>query len=453
MASENVNTLDLTTPVQREGIEHSAALARAESSPPPSSRRVGSALQSLVRNSAFLVSNTVLASVSGFAALTLLAHLYPARALGLSGAALAATSLVITVSQLGLDFSLPRFLPVTKNRSALINSALTATLLVAAVSAGVFLLLPPAHRLYALGAVLFIVTFWLTTVCAAGFDQLETVFVAETSAHLITRANIFTNAAKLVLPCALLPLGIAGAYVSQSAAFVVGFVSLLIVLGRRGHWFHPSISSSATRELRRFSVGTYLGSTLGSLPLVLLPLIILARFGPVQNAYWYTAMLLARLLYLLPGCVSQALLAEGAHRPTARRELLRRAATLIGAIMVPLAAFAFLTAPIGLAILGPRYAAGSLTPLRWLIVAGLMSGVNYLAGTVLSLAKKTFVIAVINAIDVIIILGLVVAWAHNVDDVAVCWVIGEIANVILFTLAAAWSLVQVHGKWEALGGQ
>jgi hypothetical protein len=59
----------------------------------------------------------------------------------------------------------------------------------------------------------------------------------------------------------------------------------------------------------------------------------------------------------------------------------------------------------------------------------------------------------INAIDAIILLGLAVAWAHNVDDVAVSWVIAEIVNVILFTLAAAWSLVQVHGEWEALGGQ
>lgn len=438
MTSESVPTLDLTAPAKPRAASWGAD--------------VRSAVHSLLRNSAFLVSNVVLGAVAGFGALTILAHLYPVRAVGLAGAALAATSLIITVSQLGLNYSLVRFLPVTTHRSALINTVLTATMLVAAVSAGVFLLLPPAQRLYALGGI-FVVTFLLTTVCAAGYTQLENVFVADTSAHLITRANIFTQAAKLILPVVLLPLGIAGAYISQSAAIAVGFVALLVVLGRRGHWFRPSISSSATRELRRFSVGTYVGSLIASLPVLLLPLIIVARFGPVQNAYWYTAMLLAMFLYQVPGCVSQALLAEGAHRPTARRELLRRSTTLIGAVMLPLLAFAFLMAPIGLAILGPRYAAGSLTPLRWLIVGGLMSSVNYLTGTVLYLAKKTIVIAVINAIDAIIVLGLAVGWAHNVNDIAVCWVIGEIANVILFALATAWSLVQVHGQWEALGGQ
>jgi O-antigen/teichoic acid export membrane protein len=417
------------------------------------SERAGSAVGSLLRNSAFLASNLMLGAIAGFVALALLTHLYSVRAVGLSGAALSATGLITTISLLGLNYSLVRFLPVTAHRSAMINTVLTASMLVAAAGATVFLFLPTAHKLFAFGELLFIVTFIVTTVFSAGFNQLENVFVADTSAHLITRANILTNASKIAFPAALLPLGIAGAYVSQSAAFAVGFVSLFIVLGRRGHWLRPSISSAATRELRRFSAGTYVGSLLGSLPLLVLPLIILARFGAVQNAYWYTAMQLAALLYQLPGCVSQALLAEGAHRPTARRELVRRSATVIAAVMVPVLAFAFLTAPIGLAILGHRYSAGSLTPLRWLIVAGFMSSINYVTGTVLYLAKKALVIAVINSIDAIIVLGLTLAWAHNVDQVAVSWVIGEVANVVLFALAAAWSVAQVGGRWEALGGE
>ena len=387
MASEDVNTLDLTAPANRAWGSNTAPRWPGRSlAPLHASRRVGSAFQSLVRNSAFLVSNTVLASVSGFAALTILAHV-PSTALGLSGAALAATRLVITVSQLGLDFSLCASFR-SQRTLGIINSALTATLLVAAVSAGVFLVLPPAHRLYALGAVLFIVTFAVTTVCAAGFDQLETVFVAETSAHLITRANIFTNAAKLVLPCALLPLGIAGAYVSQSAAFVVGFVSLLIVLGRRGHWFRPSISSSATRELRRFSVGTYLGSTLGSLPLVLVPLIIWHASDRSKALTGTPRCCSQGCSICFPDASSQALLAEGAHRPTARRELLRRRDD---AHRSDDAAACGVRLPRGAdrpRHPGPKYAAGGLTPLRWLIVAGLMSGVNCLAGTVLALANE-----------------------------------------------------------------
>jgi O-antigen/teichoic acid export membrane protein len=115
-------------------------------------------------------------------------------------------------------------------------------------------------------------------------------------------------------------------------------------------------------------------------------------------------------------------------------------------------AIAYILAPFCLSLFGGRYEAESLTPLHWLILAGVISCMNYVTGTILYLAKKTFILTIINSINAVIVLGLALAWATSASDVAICWLFGEIANVVLLGLFALIALQQVRGRWDALGG-
>jgi O-antigen/teichoic acid export membrane protein len=214
----------------------------------------------------------------------------------------------------------------------------------------------------------------------------------------------------------------------------------------------PTFSKAATRDLSRFSAASYLGSLLGTLPMWVLPLVILSRFGPSESAYWYTAMAIASLLSQIPGSVARVLLVEVVHSPAERRDLMRNAAKVMTVITVPVFVVAYLAALLVLTLFGPHYVSGSLAALRWLIAAGLVSAVNYLARTVILLAKKPSVLAYINAINAVIVLGLSATWARNVRDVAICWFIGQIPSTALFALFAFRSLRQVRGRWEDLGG-
>jgi O-antigen/teichoic acid export membrane protein len=437
-----------------DGSHHGGSHRKSQARPQSMAgrlRQLGS--EGLFKNSAFLSANLAIGTVAGLATLTLLTHLYPVRAIGLSAAALAATGLITSISQLGLNYSLVRFLPTSPRRADLINSVITATTVVALAAGAVFLVLPTAHRLYALGGIMFAIAFLCATALSAGNGQIMNVFIADRAVGQTVGPNIISSLARLAAPAALVSLGIAGAYVAQGIVPVlVDTVILAVLLARHGHRFRPTLSASATRDLRRFSAGTYIAGLIGGAPMMVLPLIILARFGPSQNAYWYTAITGASVLFSVPGVVSQVLLAEAAHEPAQRRSLVRKAAVMIVTVMFPVLMIAYLAAPYALALLGHHYAAGSLATLRLLIIAAAMSSVNYITGTILYLAKKTFVIAAINTVDAIIVLGLAVSWAHGSHGVAMAWVIGEVANVILFGLFAAVSVYQVHGRWEALGG-
>ena len=409
--------------------------------------------ESLFRNTAFLVMNVGFGAVCGFGTLAMLTRFYSVEAIGLTTAAMSAGGLIASFGQFGLNYTLPRFLPGSTHRAALINTVVTVSTVAAALGACLFLVLPPASRLYALGGAVLVPVFIVSTSLNAASAQLDNVFIADRSARNVTIATAVSSATRLAAPATFIFLGLAGAFVAQSTTAVVTFIVLVILLVRQGDRLRPAVSLDATRELRRFSLGAYIGGQLGSLPALLLPLVILSRFGPGQSAYWYTAMAIAVQLNQLPGSVARALLAEAAHRPAERRALIRRSSVLIGSVMGPVLACAYFAAPLGLAILGHHYSVASLTPLRWLILAGVMTSVNYVTGTILYIAKKTVAIAVINAADAVIVVGLAATLARTSADVAVYWLIGEAVQLVLFAAYAFWSVREVHGRWEALGDE
>jgi O-antigen/teichoic acid export membrane protein len=408
--------------------------------------------ESLVRNSGFLVLNLIVSAACGYGALSLLTRLYSVQAVGLSATAVSAGGLIVFIMQFGVNYSLPRFLPVSTDRRALINTVLTVSLLASLLGAAIFLLLPVAGKLYALGGGLFALAFLIATFVQSGEAGLGTVLISERSSSNVAAANSVPNLVKLIAPVAFTFLGAFGAYAARIVGDVFGFFIFGAVVARKGHRFRPTLSVAATRDLRRFSLGMYVASLLGSLPLMVLPLIILSRFGPSQSAYWYIAITTASLLYQLPSTIGQALLPEVAHRPSERRHLVLRSALLVCSIVIPVLVVAFFAAPLGLKLFGEHYVAATLAPLRWLIIAGFITVVNYASGTVLFLAKETFVISVINVIDAVIVLGLALTWATGAQGVAISWLIGDVANTLLFGVFAFIAVRQVRGRWEDLGG-
>ena len=409
--------------------------------------------ESLLRNSAFLILNLVFSAGCGYVALTLLTRIYSVQAVGLSAAAMSASALVTAITQFGANYSLPRFLPTTTHRTALINTSLTVIILGTMFAAVIYLTLPLANKLYALGGWVFGIVFVVAACLQAGESALEVILIADRSSSKLVGANAVPNVVKVIGPVALSFLGIFGAYAARVVSDFFGFILLSVALARGSHRFRPTLSITATRELGRFSVGMYIAGIIGGFPFMVLPIIVLSRFGARQSAYWAIAIAISSLLYQLPGAISQALLPEVAYRPSERRYLMRRSAALMVGLMLPLLTIAYMTAPFVLALFGHSYVVGSLAPLRWLIIAGFITMLNYISGSILLLAKKSFLITVVNIIDAVIVLGMATIWAKGVDDIAIAWVVGDVANTVLFGLFAILALYEVRGQWESLGGK
>jgi hypothetical protein len=125
---------------------------------------------------------------------------------------------------------------------------------------------------------------------------------------------------------------------------------------------------------------------------------------------------------------------------------------LVPAIVLPTLALAFFLSPIGLAIFGHSYVIGALGPLRWLILAALVSMPLSVLGAILVVAKKSLMTTIANAVDAIVVISLLELWAKNDSEIAVSWTVGEFGNIMLFALFAFLALREVNWRWEDLGG-
>jgi O-antigen/teichoic acid export membrane protein len=409
--------------------------------------------ESLFKNSAFLIVNLGVGAVCGYGSLTLLTRVFTVREVGLSATAFAACSLVTFITQFSVTYSLPRYLPTAKNRTAMINTMLTAVLLSTLIGSVIFLALPYAKNLFALGGIAFCVAFVVTCCLEAGQTVVSTVLIADRSADKVATYGVIPNLARLAAPPALSFLGALGAFIARVIAVFFGFVTFSTLLARKGHKFRLEIDVGVTKEIAKFSVGMYIANLIGGMPQLLLPLLVLSRVGASQAAYWSIAISIGSLVFSLPSMVTQALLPEVSLRPAERRVLLRRSALLITVIVVPALIVGFAGAPYLLALFGRNYVNGTLIPLRWLMFAGLITMLNYVTGAILFIAKKSTMITIVNVVDAIIVLGLVMMWATNVSQVAIAWVIGDVGNTVLFGFFAFVALRQVGGRWEDLGGR
>jgi O-antigen/teichoic acid export membrane protein len=407
--------------------------------------------ESLFRNSAFLIVNLGVGALSGFGGLALLTHAFSVTDVGLSATAVSAAALIETITLLGVTYSVPRYLPTAKNRTAMINTLLTAVISLTLLASGVFLALPYSRKFFVLGGWLFALVFVAALCVQVGTTLLSSVLVADRAADKAVTLGLVPAFIRVAAPPALSFLGGIGSFIARVVPDSFSFLLYGALLVRRGHRFRPTLDVGVARELGRFSIGMYFSNIIGGLPQMLLPLIALSRVGAHQTAYWSIATSISAILYSLPSMVTSALLPEVSLRPTERRQLLRRASLLIFAVVTPALIAAFFAAPIALAFFGSTYTSGTLPVLRWLIGAGFITMLNAVSGAILFIAKKSTVLTVVNAVDAVIVIGLVGLWATNATDIAIAWVVGDVANTVLFGAFAFLAVREVGGRLDKLG--
>lgn len=408
--------------------------------------------ESFFRNSAALVINLGIGAVCGYGSLTLLTHIFSKSEIGLSATAVSAVSLICFITEFGAGYSMARFLPTARNRTAMINTVFTAVLLSTLLAAVIFLALPYARKLYPLGGLAFGIAFVVTAGLQATMTIFTYVLVADRAADKMVIAGTIPSVARLAAPEALSFLGALGSFLARVIADFVGFVVFGTMLVRRGHRFRLRVDVAETRELINFSAGMYVANLVGGVPQLILPLLVLSRVGASSAAYWSVAMAIGALLYQVMGAVTNALLPEVSSRPRERRALLRRAAYMITALSVPALVIAYFAAPIALTIFGKGYVTGALVPLRWLIITGFVTIVNYVASAILLMGKKSNMITIGSLVQALTVLGLVLLWAANVTQIAIAWTAGTTAYTVLYCLFAYLAIREVDGRWEDLGG-
>jgi len=166
---------------------------------------------------------------------------------------------------------------------------------------------------------------------------------------------------------------------------VFDLVALRVVLPRLGRGFRLTLAG--TREELRAMRGLIAGHqsiNLGSQSTgYVLPLIVAARLGPTENAYFYTAFMMSNAVTFIAPAVTDALFAEGAHSPATLGRDLRRAVRQILLLAGPPALVLLVAGPTLLGLFGPQYPEEGGALLRILVGSSVFGAGLLLAMAVL----------------------------------------------------------------------
>ena len=349
----------------------------------------------LYRNSIFLMANTVVTTGLGFFFWIIIARFYNEADVGLGTAIISAIGLLVSLSKLGFDVGLIRFLSKAEKPVELINSCLTIPVVVSLLIAVIFVIgvniWSPALT-FIRGNIIFAVAFIFFTAFLTLSSMTDSIFIAKRRAGFVLSKNTIISLLKIALPFILVVFFHAFGIVSSVgiATAITVIIYLLIALPRVQSGYKPmfKIDPSVIRDVRKYSISNYVIGLLGAAPSLILPILIVNRLGAKDNAYFYMSSMIASLLFIIPGAVSQSLFAEGSHFEDQLERNVRRSYKFIFILLIPAVLILLLCGKWLLMVFGPDYSENGLLLLRVLAVSSIFTGINSVYTTVLLVKRR-----------------------------------------------------------------
>lgn len=376
-------------------------------------------------------------SVLGFGFWAICTRLYTPEQIGIATALLAGLNLVTSLSLLGFEISVIRILPTHPKKSELFNTYLTITGLIGLLLAVLFMVAQPliADDLDILHSnVLVEGLFVLFVIVSISSYLVESAFIAYTEAKYVLHKGVIFGLLKLPLPFVFLFLGAFGIYSAWMASLLAAVAYSMWVLRKRfGHQLFLRINPTHLRGTMRYSFFNYVAAFIEGAPIMLLPLLITAMMGPTQNAYYYMAMTIANVIFMIPISAAQSLFAEGAQAAADTTAKLRRAIVFMAALLAPAIAATFLFGPWTLGIFGEDYATNGAWALNLFALSAIPMAVSTICRTLLKLRFKSGLIVAMDCIGAVAIIGFSYLFSgQSLHGIAQAWLWGQMVLMVLF---------------------
>ena len=371
----------------------------------------------LFRNGYALMANTGATGLLGILYWLLAARYYPAADVGRASAAYSAMNLLSGFTAFNLVGALTRFIPQSghRTRALVLRAYLFSSL--ASVLVAVPFLLGAGHfgDSYAeLGGVTAGLAFTACIICWGIFTLQDGVLVGLRSAIWVPVENGTFGIVKIVL---LLGLAAGAPHVGLPVSWMLPVaVSLPLVNGlifARLAPRHARLTTAqpppSARQIGRFLAGDYTGALCVLAVSNLVPVAVAASVGPRVNAYFYVAWMVGGTLDLLAVNMATSLTVEGAFDQARIAANCRSALRKTMVILVPVAIAVAVAAPAALRLFGPQYAAHGARILQLLALATLPKALTEMYLGALRAQSRTKLIALIQGIRAVLILGLALA--------------------------------------------
>ncbi|HVA97103.1 MAG TPA: oligosaccharide flippase family protein [Candidatus Acidoferrales bacterium] len=392
---------------------------------------------SLYRNSIYLILSTSIQAFFGFFFWIIAARLYAPEQVGIATTLISVMTLISGFSTLGLNVGLVRFLPKSKEKNEKINSSFFITTLASVVISIIFLVGLKTFSpklLFLQSNILYMITFTLFVISYSVNALVESIFVAYRSAKYTLLKNTVLSIVKVVLPAFLLVFSAYGIYASVGIANILAFIlSIGLLIYNFKYTPKLSLNIPVVKKIGSYSFANYLASFLGSLPQMLLPLIIVNKLGAKEAAYFYIALMIASFVYIIPSATTQSLFAEGSNNEKEMRKHINKAIKIITMVLIPVIIFIILFGNYILLVFGKKYSSEAFMLLRIFAFSSVFISTNYILSTLLRVKNKMKEI-IINSLlySLFIISAVFLINLKNLYDLGLIWLAAQVFTSAIY---------------------
>jgi O-antigen/teichoic acid export membrane protein len=359
---------------------------------------------SLVRNSLYLMSSTVVTAVLGYVFWIVAAHVFSSAQVGVASAVISLCSTVALLTYLGPAAMLIERLHAYERSPAWTSFLVRSCAATAAVTVAVALV---AIVLFAhsRGYGSFFSTADASLIAVAGAAGWTVVnmycfaFVSARRADGMFAVQGLVSLVKvlLVIPLCAAGIGARGIVTAWSASAVIGVaLGALWLLPRLGLGGLPAIFGGHGRHARNRGVqrpeprraervwvwhlvGQHLTSVGGAMTPLLLPILVVLRLGARLNAYFYITWMVGSIFFMVSPAISQALFAESVRAGTSLRGAVAKAFRVVSYLLLPSMLLMIVGGRLVLGFFGHAYVSSGYGLLVLLAVSAIPDAVSNIA--------------------------------------------------------------------------
>lgn len=379
---------------------------------------------SLTYNAMSLITATIATNALGLVFWTEAARLGTPQVVGRAAAAIAALTLLATISQLNLTNVFIRLLPnAGRLGRGLIARGYVAVVALSLAVGAVFVFSGLGDNVVGAGLAAQ-VAFVVAVPVLAVFALQDSVLTALRRAPWVAAENISFATTKLLLLPALILVPIGGgivvSWVIPAAIAVIVISALLFRRVLRG-LEQCDGTLPPRRRLMSFIAGEYTTAVCATATAQLMPLIVVWKLGPAQVAYFTVPWLISMGITLVLWNVASAFVVELANPDQRSDVLLRRTLKLwAGVVTGALIVCVFAAGPL-LSVAGGSYAAHGTELLRLIGCAAPFSAVVAIYSTLMWVDRRVWLLAAFQAVFGIALLAATLVLLPALGLVAVGW--------------------------------
>lgn len=388
----------------------------------------------LFKNSLFIMLSSAESAIFGFFFWFLAAKLYPTEAIGLATAMISSLGLLNSISRLGFDQSIIRFLPeMDKNRIYWTSALFTA--FISAILGTIFVLFieffsPSLNALRDIFPVyiLFLIFYSITATNSSCFIAMRRAEIDFVQKMLL--------GSRILLLIPLTFLGVFGIFFSVGFAYFIAIVfSVGFLIFKFGFKF-SGIDQKFLKDSISFSAGNHVANLLGTMPSMLMPIMVLNVLGAEQNAIYYIAYTIGAFVFIIPSSFGTSLFVEGSHGEPMRKKTIK---SIFGiyALLLPAVLGIIVLGEYLLAFLGKHYEAG-LSLLRIFAVSSLFAPFLSIYSTIKRVQKDLKGLIAMNFLlsALLISLSYFLMLLYGVNGIGYAWLLSYAFCSVIVVLIA-----------------